>query len=137
MSKVSVTSVLFNPNALGRKSRAAFAVGLVLSMLMLFTVYGSAALPATSTQLPVLVTAWFAPSALTVAPATALLVTPDCTAPASAQLKPTVTSTLFQPKPFGAGLRLPVMTGFVLSIFTVTLPTALTLPALSVQVPLA
>src|SRR5207244_1033390 len=123
--KVTVTSVLFQPNALGGTSRAALAVGLVLSMLMLLTVDGSAALPATSTQLPVLVTVWLAPSVLTVAPATVLVATPDCTAPASAQLKPTVTSTLFQPKAFGAGLRLPVITGFVLSIFTVTLPTAL------------
>src|SRR5437667_6673426 len=133
--KVTVTSVLFQPNALGG-SHAALAVGLVLSMLMLLTVDGSAALPATSTQLPVLVTVWLAPSVLTVAPATVLVATPDCTAPASAQLKPTVTSTLFQPKAFGAGVRLPVITGFVLSIFTVTLPIALTLPALSVHVPL-
>src|SRR5439155_221987 len=124
------------PNALGGTSRAALAVGLVLSMLMLLTVDGSAALPATSTQLPVLVTVWLAPSALTVALATVLVATPDCTAPASAQLKPTVTSTLFQPKAFGAGLRLPVITGFVLSIFTVTLAIALVLPALSVHVPL-
>src|SRR5438876_1112432 len=134
--KVTVTSVLFQPNALGGTSRAALAVGLVLSMLMLLTVDGSAALPATSTQLPVLVTVWLAPSVLTVAPATVLVAMPDCTAPASAQLKPTVTSTLFQPKVFGAGLRLPSITGLVLSIFTVTLATALTLPALSVHVPL-
>ena len=135
--KVTVTSVLFQPKALGGTSRAALAVGLALSMLMLLTADESAALPATSTQLPVFVTVWFAPSVLTVAPATVLVATLDCTAPASAQLKLTVTSTLFQPKAFGAGLRLPVITGLVLSIFTVTLPTALTLPALSVQVPLA
>src|SRR5437870_2994749 len=134
--KVTVTSVLFQPNALGGTSRAALAVGLVLSMLMLLTVDGSAPLPATSTQLPVFVTVWFAPSVLTVAPATVLVAMPDWTAPASTQLKPTVTSTLFQPKVFGAGLRLPVITGLVLSIFTVTLPTALALPALSVHVPL-
>src|SRR5438094_8246616 len=98
--KVMVTSVLFQPNALGGTSRAALAVGLVLSMLMLLTVDGSAALPATSTQLPVLVTVSLCPSALTVSPATVLVARPDCTAPASAQVKLTVTSVLFQPSPF-------------------------------------
>src|SRR3989442_12642290 len=134
--KVSVSSVLFQPNALGGTSRGALAVGLVLSMLILLTVDGSAALPATSTQLPVLVTVWLAPSVLTVAPATVLVATPDCTAPASAQLKPTVTSTLFQPKAFGAAFGLPVITGFVFWSFTGTFPTALRLRALSFQVPL-
>src|SRR2546422_8934732 len=85
--KVTVTSVLFQPNALGGTSRAALAVGLVLSMLMLLTVDGSAALPATSTQLPVLVTVALCTSAVNVCPATLLVSTPDRTAPASAQLK--------------------------------------------------
>src|SRR2546428_13663956 len=62
--KVTVTSVLFQPNALGGTSRAALAVGLVLSMLMLLTVVGSAALPSTYTQLPVLVTVWLAAAVL-------------------------------------------------------------------------
>src|SRR5438093_11944477 len=94
--QVTVTSVLFQPNALGGTSRAPLAVGLVLSMLMLLTVDGSAALPATSTQLPVLVTVSLGTSVLTVCPATVLIPRPDSTAPVSAQVKPTVTSTLFQ-----------------------------------------
>src|SRR5437868_367222 len=76
---------------------------------------------------------WFVPSPLFVMGASQLAMPDRLSFP----LKVTVTSVLFQPKAFGAGLRLPVITGFVLSIFTVTLPTALTLPALSVQVPLA
>src|SRR5437667_177571 len=134
--KVMVTSVLFQPNALGGTSRAALAVGLVLSMLMLLTVDGSAALPATSTQLPVLVTEAFCTSAVNVCPATLLVSRPDCTVPVSAQVKFTVTSVLFQPLALAAGVRPPVITGLVLSIFTVTLAIALVLPALSVHVPL-
>src|SRR5438876_12339092 len=83
--KVRVKSVLFQPNALGGTSRAALAVGLVLSMLMLLTVDGSAALPATSTQLPVLVTVAFCTSAANVCPATLLVSRPDSPAPVSAQ----------------------------------------------------
>src|SRR5438093_13390874 len=84
--KVMVTSVLFQPNALGGTSRAPLAVGLVLSMLMLLTVDGSAALPATYKQLPVLVTDWFAHSVLTVAPANVMVYTTDCTVPVTAQM---------------------------------------------------
>src|SRR5213592_1102211 len=72
-------------------------VGLVLSMLMPLTVEASAALPALSVQLPVLVTNWPAPSPLSVAPVTVLMLSPDWTDPASAQAKMTVTSVLFQP----------------------------------------
>src|SRR5205807_6331818 len=67
-------------------------------------------------------------------PATLLVSRPDCTAPVSAQVKFTVTSVLFQPLPLAAGVRPPVITGLVLSIFTVTLAIALVLPALSVRV---
>src|SRR3989442_14725881 len=91
-------------------------------MLMPLTVDGSAALPATSTQLPVLVTEAFCTSAVNVCPATLLVSTPDSTAPVSAQVKFTVTSVLFQPLPLAAGVRPPVITGLVLSIFTVTMP---------------
>src|SRR5207249_4895886 len=97
---------------------------------------GSAALPAPSTQLPVFVTDWFMPSVVIVAPSTELVSTPDCTTPVSAQAKVTITSVLFQPNAFAAGLRLPVITGLVLSIFTMTLAKVLMLPALSIHVPL-
>ena len=51
-------------------------------------------------------------------------------------MKFTVTSVLFQPLVLAAGVRSPVITGLVLSIFTVTLAIALVFPALSVHVPL-
>ena len=54
--KLTVTLALFQPLALGPGEGLALAVGLVLSMLMLLAVAGSAALPALSVQLPVLVT---------------------------------------------------------------------------------
>src|SRR5712691_6360883 len=55
---------------------------------------------------------------------------------ASEQEKLTVTFVLFQPLPFAAGDGLPPMVGFVLSMLIPVLETgALTLPALSVQVP--
>src|SRR5262245_13065683 len=94
-------------------------VGGVLSMLIPPTVPGSATFPALSVQVPVFVTDWFAPSVLTVLPATVFTSRPDWTLPTSAQLKLTVTSVLFQPLALGAGVRAPAMTGFVLSILTV------------------
>src|SRR5437667_181253 len=134
---VTVTSVLFQPATLAAGAFAGVgALGGVLSILMPLTVDGSAALPATSTQLPVLVTEAFCTSAVNVCPATLLVSRPDCTAPVSAQVKFTVTSVLFQPLALAAGVRPPVITGLVLSIFTVTLAIALVLPALSVHVPL-
>src|SRR5437660_12238321 len=105
-------------------------------MLMPLTVDGSAALPALSRQLPVLVTEAFCTSAVNVCPATLLVSRPDSTAPVSAQVKFTVTSVLFQPLALAAGVRPPVITGLVLSIFTVTLAVALALPALSFYVQL-
>src|SRR5438876_6930976 len=134
---VTVTSVLFQPATLAAGAFAGVgALGGVLSIFMPMMVDGSAALPATSTQLPVLLTEAFSTSAVKVCPATVFVSRPDCTAPASAQVKFTVTSVLFQPLPLAAGVRPPVITGLVLSIFTVTLAIALVLPALSVHVPL-
>ena len=52
---------------------------------------------------------------------------------ASLGVKETVTSVLFQPLVFAAGVRLPVMVGAVLSRFTVTEPEPV-LPTLSVTV---
>src|SRR5205807_2519080 len=55
---------------------------------------------------------------------------------ASEQEKLTVTSVLFQPLVFASGDGLPLMDGFVLSMLIPVLEIgALTLPALSVQVP--
>src|SRR5207249_5639142 len=95
---VTVTSVLFQPLALAAGALAAVGgLGAVLSILMPLTVEESAALPALSTQLPVLVTEAFCTSAVNVCPATVLVSRPDSTAPVSAQVKFTVTSVLFQP----------------------------------------
>src|SRR5207253_8966189 len=99
---------------------------------MPLTAEESAALPALSRQLPVLVTEAFCTSAVNVCPATLLVSRPDSTAPVSAQVKFTVTSVLFQPLPLAAGVRPPVIAGLVLSIFTVTLAAALVFFALSV-----
>src|SRR5690348_8895544 len=61
---------------------------------------------------------------------------PDCPVPESAQVKPTVTSVLFQPKVLAAGVRLPVITGLVLSIFMPErLAGVAVFPAASVQLP--
>src|SRR6266536_2438313 len=106
-------------------------------MLMPLTVSGEAALPALSTQSPLLVTDWPVPSPLTVAPATVSVAMPDWTEPVSAQLKETATSVLFQPLAFASGLRLPLITGDVLSmLMPVTVAGEAALPALSMQSPL-
>src|SRR5439155_16672859 len=119
--KLTATSVLFQPFALAAGALTVVgALGGVLSMLMLLTVEASAALPALSTQLPVFVTEAFSTSAVNVCPATVLVSRPDSTVPVSVQVKFTVTSVLFQLLPFAAGVRPPVITGLVLSIFTVT-----------------
>src|SRR5947208_16822541 len=91
---------------------------------MPLTVDGSAALPATSTQLPVLVTEAFCTSAVNVCPATLLVSRPDSTAPVSAQVKFTVTSVLFQPLPLAAGVRPPVIAGLVLSMLMLVMVAA-------------
>jgi len=93
-----------------------------------------ATLPALSEHAPLLVTDCPAPSPLTVAPATVLLAIPDCTDPASAQLKETTTSVLFQPLAFGPGVRVPLIEGAVLSmLMPLTVAGEALLPALSTQ----
>src|SRR5438132_5218466 len=134
--KETVTSPLFQPWALASGSRLPPITGDVLSMLMPLTVDGEAALPALSMQVPVFVRDWPLPSPLTVPPATVSVAMPDWTAPVSAQLKETATSVLFQPWEFTCGLRLPLITGDVLSML---IPSRVVgeaaLPALSMQVP--
>src|SRR5207245_4933803 len=126
--KLTETSVLFQPLALAAGVRTAVGgLGGVLSILMPLTVEESSALPALSTQLPVLVTEAFCTSAVNVCPATVLVSRPDSTAPVSAQVKFTVTSVLFQPLVFAAGVRPPVIAGLVLSIFMLTLALAVAL----------
>src|SRR6266542_4054977 len=135
--KETVTSVLFQPLAFASGLRLPLITGAVLSTLMPLTVAGEAALPALSTQSPLLVTDWPAPSELTVAPATVSLAMPDCTPPVSAQLKETTTSLLFQPLALARGLRLPLITGAVLSmLMPLTVAVEAALPALSTQSPL-
>src|SRR5712691_2737017 len=80
-------------------------------MLMPLTV-ALALLPATSVAVPL--TDWPAPSMRTAA-GSGQLATPDRL---SLQVKLTVTSVLFQPFAFGAGLRAAVIVGGVLSILT-------------------
>src|SRR5437867_3005485 len=135
--KEAATSLLFQPLALASGSRLPLITGAVLSMLMPPTVADEAALPALSTQSPLLVTDWPAPSPLTVAPATVSVAMPDWTGPVSAQVKETATSVLFQPLAFAARSRLPLMCGAVLSmLMPPTVAGEAALPALSMQSPL-
>jgi hypothetical protein len=91
-----------------------------------------ASLPALSTASPA--TDWLAPSVERITePSPVQDWMPDGTVPASAQVKFTVTSALFQPFGFAA-LRLALIVGAVLSSFTVTELVAM-LFALSVAVP--
>ena len=113
-----VTLWLYQPLAFGAVVAAALMVGLVRSMLIPLTVPGVATLPATSAQLPVPVTDWFAPSLLKVAPARVLLPTPEEKLP-SLQPKLTVTALLFQPAPLGPGFLVREMSGAKGSIFSV------------------
>src|SRR4051812_17135162 len=125
-SKDTVTSVLFQPKSLAAGVRLLVIVGLVLSRL---TVTGSVAvLPALSVAVPV--TGWSWPSVVTVWGAVQLAM-PD-RSPGSAQVKVTTTSALFQPLPFDSGASSCVMVGSLLSMSTVTVRTASSLPALSV-----
>src|SRR5690348_14763610 len=64
----------------------AVIVGAVLSILIGPKVTGSATLPALSMQLPLLITLLFAPSSLTVAPASVFVAMPEGVPPASAQV---------------------------------------------------
>jgi predicted nucleic acid-binding protein len=105
-------------------------------IIELMTVIAVAALPALSVQSPLFVTDWSEPSVVTVSPATVFVSSPDCTLPTSAHAKLTVTSLLFQPNELAVGLRLPEITGLVLSILMPeTVAASAALPAWSVQLP--
>jgi hypothetical protein len=105
----TVTSVLFHPFTLAAGVREPVMLGAVLSS---FTVTGAlvAVLPTLSVTNVVLVTV---PSVVTVSVAGATDLTPE--PPVSAPVQVIVASPLFQPAPFGAGLRAPVAVGAVLS----------------------
>src|SRR5262249_7975331 len=106
--KLRTTSALYQPFALGARSRATLIVGAVLSVL---TVGGSVArLPALSNVMPV--TGWSLPSVVT-SWSVVQLATPDRL---SAQRKCTVTLVLFQPLPLAAGDWVWPMVGEVVSI---------------------
>src|SRR2546423_1276503 len=111
--KLAVTLWLFQPYEFAAGERLPVMTGFALSMLMSVTVTASAPLPALSVQPPVFVTDWCAPSADTVEPSTVSLASPD---KASAHVNETVTSTLFEPNAWAAGVRLRVIRGFVLSM---------------------
>src|SRR5207245_4921728 len=126
--KCAVTSLLYQPAALGEGVAAPLIVGAVLSMLIPETVV-LALLPALSSAVPL--ADWAAPSALRVIGLVQLAI-PERT---SEQRKLAVTSLLFQPLALAAGLRLPLIVGAVLSMLTLAFALAL-LQALSVAVPL-
>jgi hypothetical protein len=120
----TATFELYQPAPLGDVVGAPEIDGATLSMLMPATV-AEALLSALSVALPV--TDWLAAEVDNVVGPLQLLM-PDGL---SLQVKDTVTSVLFQPLAFAAGLRLPVMVGPPLSSFTVTDPFP-TFPNLSV-----
>src|SRR5437763_227480 len=121
--KPTVTLALYQPLALAGRSGAAEMVGGVLSML---TVAGSVAvLPALSVAVPV--TGWSVPWVVTVWAA----VHPAMPDRASAQVKVTLTSVLFQPWVLAAGAWVWLMVGAVMSILTVMVWTSSVLSALS------
>lgn len=126
----TVTSVLFHPLALGDGEADADALGGVLSMWIPPTVV-EPELPAWSEQEPA--ADWLAPSVVTIT--SAEVVPAAGPESASLQLKLTVTSVLFQPKPFAAGDGVPVTVGGVLSILMSVIVAVAELPALSEQVP--
>src|SRR6266511_505446 len=112
------TFPLYQPAPFGLLVVAPLSVGAVLSMSMLPTV-AVAELSALSTAVPV--TDWFAPLAVfVVGPLHDLM--PETL---SEQVKLTVTSVLFQPFAFAAGLREPVTVGVCLSSLIVTDPVPL------------
>src|SRR5205807_2505674 len=132
--KLAVTLWLFQPYEFAAGERLPVMTGFALSMLMSVTVTASAPLPALSVQPPVFVTDWCVPSAVTVAPSTVSLASPD---KASAHVNETVTFSLFQPVAFAAGERLPAIAGLVLSmLMPPTVAELALLPALSAQPPL-
>src|SRR5882724_4459274 len=124
---VMVTLLLFQPLAFGRGANVSERAGAVLSILIPLTA-AEAELPARS---------WQMPATCSLAPSEASRVgnegdpgaTPD---KESTQLKLTVTSLLFHPLAFGAGVANPAMAGAVLSIMTLTVFTVSAFSAKSV-----
>ena len=114
--QLSVTFVLFQPLAFAAGVRETNVMtGAVLSILMPLCVF-DAELPALSVQVPIELKA--APSAVKVW-LTVGLTAPDV---ASEQFQLTVTSVLFQPLAFAAGVReTKLIVGLVASRLTVTL----------------
>jgi hypothetical protein len=106
--KETVTSVLFQPFAFAAGVREPMIVGAVLSSLT--TTEPVPVFPTLSVTVVDLVTV---PSVVTVSADGETVLTPE--PPASAPVQVTVTSDLFQPAPFGAGLNAPVAVGAVLS----------------------
>jgi hypothetical protein len=121
-----VTLPLYQPAPFGLVVGAPERVGATLSILIGETV-AEALRSALLTAVPV--TDWLAALEETVVGPEQDLI-PDI---GSEQVKETVTSLLFQPLPFAAGLRAPVIVGADLSSFTVTEPFP-TLPSRSVAV---
>src|SRR6266849_2372124 len=118
-----VTSVVFQPAALGAGAGVAVSTGGVLSMLTVTDV--GALFPARSVAFPV--TTWLAPSTVTLT-GSGQEATPELS---SAHIKVTTTLPLFQPTAFGAGVMPPLIVGGVRSMFVVTVAVVL-LPAASV-----
>ena len=118
-----MTSSLYQPAPLAARSAEPLMVGAVLSRL---TIAGSVAvLPALSVAVPV--TTWPAPSSATTLSAVHEAM-PDS---ASSHSNVTVTSELFQPCAFAAGVSVCEIVGEVPSILTSTVLCVSSLPALS------
>ncbi len=114
-TQLIVTSPLYHPAALSTAVGVPASVGLVRSILIGPTT-ASLVLPALSSALPVTetpaVVVWADTVSLPRQPAM-----PDCR---SLQSKLTSTGTLFQPNALASGVRLPVISGLMSSIFSVT-----------------
>src|SRR5947209_2149865 len=121
------TSPLYQPAPFGFVVGAPDSAGGVLSRLMPPRLV-VAVLPAASVAVPVAL--WLAPSVLRMVG----LEQPWTPERASPQVKPTVTSLLYQPLALGARSVAPLMVGGVLSMLTVAWSAAL-FPALSVAWP--
>lgn len=122
-----VTSLLFQPFALGGGEAVALMTGGVVSMLSFTAV--DAWLPALSVAVPVIT--WFAPCVVTWTGAGHVAI-PERE---SEQVKLTATGVLFHPAAFAWGEATAAIVGGVLSIFTVTDVDAV-FPARSTAVPL-
>src|SRR6478735_9575028 len=123
----TVTSLLYQPFALGAVVGVPESVGAALSMLMPLTVV-LVELSALSTAVPV--TDWFAPLVETTTGETGCVLMPERP---SLAVKVTVTSVLFQPLALAVGVRDPVIVGVLLSSLTVADPVP-EFPRLSVTV---